>query len=88
MTVVSGYRGRLAPLLLCVLGLLGGGLNDAMIGAVEDYQRETGDPLIRAVTVPEQDTARDGAGADFHPSEITQRRFGEFLTAELRPLLA
>ncbi len=74
--------------ILCVLGLLGGGLNEAMLGAVEDYRRETGDPLIRAVTVPEQDTARDGAGADFHPSEITQRRFGEFLTAELQSLLA
>ncbi len=62
--------------ILCVLGIMGTGLNEAMVRAVEAYRAETGDPAIRALTVEEQEPA-DGYGANYHPSETTQRRFAE-----------
>ena len=69
--------------ILCVLGLMGTGLNAAMEQAVEDYRKETGDGRIRSLAVPEQDVDRDGAGADMHPSERTQRRFAEVIRKAL-----
>ena len=62
---------------LCVLGIMGTGLNEAVARAVEAYRAATGDALIRTLLLPEQDQERDGCGADFHPSEITQRRLAQ-----------
>ena len=70
--------------ILCVLGLMGGGLNESMQLAVEDYRTETGDDRIRSATVPTQDAERDGLGADGHPSVITQRRMADQVLAALR----
>ena len=70
--------------ILCVLGLMGTGLNEKMTQAVADYCRETGDTAVRAMTVEEQDMERDGAGADWHPSEITQKLFAEKVTDAIR----
>ncbi len=73
--------------ILCVLGLMGGGLNETMLAAAEDFRRETGDSLLATLTVPEQDLIRDGAGADFHPSAATQRRFADLVIPALEALL-
>ena len=70
--------------ILCVLGLMGTGLNREMEQAAEDYRRETGDPDVRTLTVEEQDMERDGAGTDFHPSAKTQRLFAATVTEALR----
>ena len=73
--------------ILCVLGLMGTALNGDMEAAVRDYTQATGDPAVRAFTVPEQDMVHCGAGADYHPSALTQRLFAQQLLSELRPLL-
>ena len=73
--------------ILCVLGLMGTGLNRMMLQAVEDYQARTGDSLIRAIPVEEQDMVKNGAGADYHPSEITQRLFADRMIAELEAVI-
>ena len=63
--------------ILCVLGIMGEGLNEYMPDAVADYMQETGDQNIRAVTLKEQDGTRNGYGANYHPSEATQRELAE-----------
>ena len=73
-------RGRI----LCALGAMGGGLNEEMTGAVEDYRRESGDREIRTLVLEEQNPALDGIGADYHPSEKTQRKLAERVTEALR----
>lgn len=59
--------------LLCVLGVMGTELNEAMVRAVKRWQKDTGDIRIRTLTVEEQNQERDGIGTDYHPSEKTQR---------------
>lgn len=63
--------------ILCVLGIMGTGLNEKMAQAVSEYRAETGDLRIHAMTLQEQDWERYGYGADFHPSEKTQRLLAE-----------
>ena len=58
--------------ILCILGVMGEGLNDSMEAAVRDYKAETGDEKIRSLTLREQDGKRNGYGANYHPSEQTQ----------------
>ena len=70
--------------MLCVLGVMGTGLNRFMEKAAEDYRRETGDRWIRVLTLEEQNAARDGYGSDFHPSERTQRLLAESVTEVIR----
>ena len=69
--------------ILCVLGLMGEGLNSDMLAAVEDYIRETGDDRIRGVALKEQDWQKNGFGANYHPSEATQRELAEQICAEI-----
>ncbi len=69
--------------MLCMLGLMGEGLNDYMQAAVRDYTAETGDRNIRAVSLKEQDGAKNGFGANYHPSEKTQMEFAETVMKEL-----
>ena len=63
--------------ILCVLGIMGTGLNEKMAQAVSEYRAETGDLRIHAIALQEQDWERYGYGADFHPSEKTQRLLAE-----------
>lgn len=72
--------------IVCVLGLMGGQLNGSMTAAVGDYRRETGDRNIHSFTVAEQDGERNGYGANYHPSEKTQRLFAETVTAEIKKM--
>ena len=69
--------------MLCILGVMGEGLNDHMMAAVQDYVRETGDTRIRAAALKEQDGKRNGFGANYHPSEKTQRELAETVKALL-----
>jgi lysophospholipase L1-like esterase len=64
-------------MILCVLGIMGTGLNDYMVKAVNEYRAEAGDNRIHSMTLQEQDMARDGCGSNYHPSAQTQRRLAE-----------
>ena len=89
------FRRRYAPFLktvrknnpharmLCILGAMGEGLNEQMQAAVADYAAETGDSWIRAVCLKEQDGAKNGYGANYHPSEITQQELAETVIQKL-----
>jgi len=70
--------------ILCTLGVMGVGLNQSMQKATEEYCRETGDRRIRVLLLEEQNAERDGYGADFHPSEITQRLLAGRVTEVIR----
>ena len=70
--------------ILCALGAMGTGLNPALQRAVESYRRETGDGQVRLLMLEEQNAVRDGYGADYHPSAITQRLLAEKVTDAVR----
>ena len=67
-----------------MLGVMGTALNDMMQQAAEDYCHETGDRQIRVLAVEEQNAARDGYGADYHPNETTQRLLAGKVTDAIR----
>ena len=68
-------------MILCVLGILGTGLNETMVQAVNEYRMENGDPRIHSMTLQEQDAARYGYGSDYHPNEKNQQRLAEKIEA-------
>jgi lysophospholipase L1-like esterase len=70
--------------ILCLLGVMGTGLNEALGQAVDNYRKETGDQNIRVMLLEEQDEEKDGAGSNFHPSAITQQKLADTVTAEIR----
>ena len=70
--------------ILCVLGAMGTGLNDRMKQGVEAFCRETGDTQVSVLAVEEQNAARDGYGADYHPNETTQRLLAGKVTDAIR----
>ena len=70
--------------ILCILGVMGTGLNPMVRLAAEEYSRETGDTRIRLLMLEEQNAARDGYGADYHPNEITQRLLAVKVTDAVR----
>ena len=70
-----------AAMILCVLGIMGTGLNEAMVKAVNEYRAESGDTRIHSMTLQEQDAERDGYGSNYHPTEKTQRRLAEKIQA-------
>ncbi len=75
--------------ILCVQGVLGDErvqLTDTMLRAVEQWKRETGDEGVFTLRLPQMDEERDGAGADHHPSEKTQRMLSELVAGEIRRL--
>lgn len=68
-------------MILCVLGIMGTGLNETMVKAVNEYRAESGDVRIHSMTLREQDAARYGYGSNFHPNEKTQQRLAEKIQA-------
>ena len=70
--------------ILCALGVMGTLLNPMLAQAVDRYRRETGDGQIRLLLLEDQNAARDGYGADYHPSETTQRLLAEKVTEAIR----
>ncbi len=75
--------------ILCVLGVLGEKkvrLTETMFRSVEAWQAETGDRRIWTMELPKMDEEKDGAGADHHPSEKTQRMLSEMVAERIRAL--
>ena len=70
--------------ILCVLGVMGTGLNAMMQLAAEKYCKETGDPAVHLLMLEEQNGSRDGYGSDYHPNEITQRLLARKVTDAIR----
>lgn len=70
--------------ILCALGVMGTLLNLMLEQAVARYRTETGDGQIRLLMLEDQNAARDGYGADYHPSETTQRLLAEKVTETIR----
>ena len=68
-------------MLLCVLGIMGTGLNEYMVRAVNEYRMESGDTRIHAMTLQEQDWQQNGYGCNYHPSAKTQQRLAEKIQA-------
>ena len=64
-------------MILCVLGIMGSGLNEKMVKAVNEYRAESGDTRIHSMTLQEQDGQQFGYGTNYHPSEATQRKLAE-----------
>ena len=92
MLYAEGYTGFLKTVrkhnpkarILCALGVMGTLLNPKLEQAVARYRRETGDEQIRLLLLEDQNAARDGYGADYHPSEITQRLLAQKVTDTIR----
>ena len=74
-------RNNPGAMILCILGFMGTGLNEAMVKAVNEYRAEIADPRIHAMTLQEQDAARYGYGANYHPNEKSQQRLAEKIEA-------
>ena len=70
--------------ILCVLGVMGTGLNHEMVSTVHTYCEETGDALVRALAVEEQDQTADGVGTDWHPSAATQKKLARKVADAIR----
>ena len=74
--------------ILCILGVMGTGLNSYMSEAVRAYSLETGDRKIRALELDEQDQQTDGVGTNWHPSLITQKKLADRVSNEIRKWMA
>lgn len=70
--------------ILCMLGIMGEGLNESVQQAADAYRKATGDGNLRVMLFREQNLEQDGAGADFHPSAITQERLAQDVTEAVR----
>ena len=70
--------------ILCILGVMGTGLNPMMQRGAEAYSEETGDRKIHLLMLEEQNASRDGYGSDYHPNEITQRQLARKVTDAIR----
>ena len=79
--LVTVRRNNPGAMILCVLGVMGTGLNETMVQAVNEYRAENGDPRIHCMTLQEQDAARYGYGCNYHPNEKTQQRLAEKIQA-------
>ena len=77
-TVRSSNPGAM---LLCVLGIMGTGLNESMVKAVNEYRAVNGDTRIHTMTLGEQDAARFGYGSNYHPNEKVQQKLAEKIQA-------
>ena len=70
--------------ILCILGVMGTGLNPMMQRGAEKYGEETGDRKIHLLMLEDQNASRDGYGSDYHPNEITQRLLARKVTDAIR----
>ena len=68
-------------MILCVLGYMGTGLNEAMVRAVNEYRAETGDVRIHSMALQEQEAECFGYGSNYHPNEESQRRLAAKIQA-------
>lgn len=69
--------------MLCTLGIMGDRLYPFVEQAVAAYTQQTGDTRIATMKFDVQ-KPEDGYSADWHPSEATQNKAAEKLTAKIR----
>lgn len=81
-------RNNRSAVILCVLGIMGTGLNRSMEDAAADYRKGSGDCKVYTLLTDEQDGSKNGWGTDFHPSETTQKQLASAVAAEIRRLCA
>ena len=74
--------------ILCILGIMGTGLNAYMSDAVRKYSLETGDQKIRVLELAEQDQQTDGVGTNWHPSRVTQKKLADRVSRAIRQWMA
>ena len=70
--------------ILCTLGVEGPALRKSMKQAVEAWQTAAGDDAVRTLFLDRMDPEADGAGADMHPSAITQKKLAAQVLQALR----
>jgi len=70
--------------ILCILGTMGQNLCEEEARQVAIFADKHPQVRIDFLTMPEQDKDNDGMGADFHPSDITQRKAAEILTEYIK----
>ena len=73
--------------ILCCLGVMGTALCPEAERQALRFARETPGCRVLWHAFREQDGARDGYGADFHPSETTHRRMAAELEAVIRDMM-
>lgn len=73
--------------ILCVFGVMGDRLFPYVEKAVENYTSETGDSNVSALRLSPQ-SARDGYGADWHPSEVTHGKVADKVAEEINKILS
>lgn len=72
--------------ILCVLGVMGGGLMKSVKTAVDNYTAETGDDKVTAMSLPQQNES-DGIAADWHPTEKTHEKTAAKVAEKIKELL-
>ena len=72
--------------ILCVLGVMGGGLYGCVEEAVTTYSAETGDTSVYAMKLPNQQEA-DGIAADWHPTEKTHEKTAALVAEKIEEIL-
>lgn len=72
--------------ILCTLGIMGDSLFSSLEKAVNEYKSTSKDENVSTMKFDVQ-LAKDGYGADWHPSEATHKKAAEKLTAEIKKLL-
>lgn len=72
--------------IICALGIMGNELYPMVEEAVSEYVTETGDDKVTSFEFDVQ-SASDGYGADWHPSEVTQEKSAEALAEFIREWL-
>ncbi|MCD7847947.1 MAG: GDSL-type esterase/lipase family protein [Oscillospiraceae bacterium] len=72
--------------IICALGIMGNELYPMVEAAVNEYVAETGDNKVTSFEFDVQ-SASDGYGADWHPSEVTQQKSAEALTEFIKEWL-
>lgn len=72
--------------ILCTLGIMGDRLYPTIESVVADYTAQTGDTNVSSMKFDVQ-SAADGYAADWHPTDITQKKAAEKLTAHIKTLM-
>jgi lysophospholipase L1-like esterase len=73
--------------ILCALGIMGGRLYPSVELAAENYNKATGDENVFCMKFDEQQMS-DGLAADWHPTERTNVKAAQKLTAEIKKITA
>ncbi len=72
--------------ILCILGVMGDRLFPYVQQAVDNYKADTGDENVHALKLAVQ-SAGDGYGADWHPSEATHQKVAEKVADKIKEIL-